>query len=87
MVLVMEINLNALLNIISNNNFKFVSFSCFPSVKCDLSLIIDDNTKIDEIMILIKKSGGYLVRDVNVFDLYNKENYQDKKSVLFQLFD
>ena len=37
MVLVMEINLNVLLNIISNNNFKFVSFSRFPSVKCDLS--------------------------------------------------
>jgi len=70
MVLVMEINLNVLLNIISNNNFKFVSLSHFPSVKCDLSLIIDDNTKIDEIINLIKQSGGYLVHDMNVFDLH-----------------
>lgn len=79
-VLVMEINLNVLLDI-SNCNFKFIPFSRFPSVKRDLSLIVDSEVKIDTIINLVKQSGGCLVHDVNVFDLYKNENYQGKKSV------
>ena len=79
-VLVMEINLSILFKI-KSNEFRFSLFSNFPSVKRDLSLIVDNDLKIEEIISLVKKSGGSLVKDVSVFDLYKNENFLNKKLV------
>lgn len=83
-VLIMEIDLSFLFEI-KNNEFKFLPFSNFPSVKRDLSLIVDNNLKIEKIINLVKNSGGFLVKDVSVFDLYKNENFSDKKSIAISI--
>ena len=84
-VLIMEIDLDFLFKI-KSNEFKFSSFSNFPTVKRDLSLIVNNDLKIEEIINLVKKNGGPLVKDVSVFDLYKNENFLNKKSISISIF-
>ena len=81
----MEIDLDFLFKI-KSNEFKFSSFSNFPTVKRDLSLIVNNDLKIEEIINLVKKNGGPLVKDVSVFDLYKNENFLNKKSISISIF-
>lgn len=84
-VLIMEIDLDFLFKI-KSNEFKFSSFSNFPTVKRDLSLIVDNDLKVEEIINLVKKNGGPLIKDVSVFDLYKSENFLNKKLISISIF-
>ena len=48
--------------------------SKYPSVTRDISLIVSDDTRAQDMIKLIKKIGGKIVKDVSVFDIYQGEH-------------
>ena len=84
-IYVFEINLTKLLNNRSSKmNFK--ELSKFPSVTKDLAFIMNKNTLSEDIIKVIKKSGGRLLTNIEVFDVYVGENVgNDEKSIAYKL--
>ena len=65
---------------------KFKEVPKYPSIEKDMSFAVDKDVPAKEIMDLIKKKGGRLLTDVNVFDVYTGENVEaSKKSIAFKL--
>lgn len=84
-VFVCEINLDKLLqNKISK--LKYKEISKFPKVEKDLAFITDKDMEATELINAIKKSGGKLLKEIKVFDVYTGENIdKSKKSIAFNL--
>ena len=84
-VFVMEINLDKLLDK-KVGKMKFKEISKFPSIKKDLSILVDKDIPSKEIELKIKKKAGKLLKDIKVFDLYEGKNImQNKKSLAYSL--
>ena len=83
-IYVAEISLNKLMK--SIKPIKFKPASKYPEVVKDLAFIVDKNTTAQDLMNQIKKSGGRLLTDIDVFDVYMGENIgENKKSIAFTL--
>jgi len=84
-VYVFEINLTKLLkNKASRMNFK--ELSKFPSVSKDLAFIMNKDVLSETIEKEIKKAGGKLLTNIEVFDVYTGENVgEDEKSIAYKL--
>ncbi|MEM8567784.1 MAG: phenylalanine--tRNA ligase subunit beta, partial [Bacteroidota bacterium] len=66
---------------LTNNNIEYQEVSKYPEVRRDLSLVIDKSVSYSEIEELALKSERYLLRRVNVFDVYEgKEIGENKKA-------
>ena len=85
-VYVMEIDLDKLLSK-QVGKMKFKEISKFPSVKKDLSFVVDKNISSKEIEEKIKKNAGKLLQEIKVFDLYEGKNLLDldKKALAYSL--
>ena len=84
-VYVMEINLDKLLAK-RTGKMKYKEISKYPTVKKDLSIVIDNNITANEIAMQIKKAAGSLLLDSEVFDVYTGKGIDNnKKSVAFSL--
>ncbi len=84
-VYVAEINLDKLLkNRVSKLKYKEVSK--YPKVVKDLAFIVDKNINSEDIVKVIKKSGGKTLTNIEVFDLYTGENVKEnEKSIAYSL--
>ena len=85
-VFVMEINLDKLLEK-HVGKMKFKEISKFPSIKKDLSILVDKKITSKEIETKIKKKAGKLLQSIQVFDVYEGKNILDnnKKSLAYSL--
>ena len=80
-VYLLEIDLDELLETYSGMSTVFTPLPKFPSVKRDLSLIVDRGISSGEILEKMKKVSN-LVEDAWIFDVFEGENVQKgKKSV------
>ena len=73
-----------------NKTQQFEELSKFPKVRRDLSLVVDKKVTYQEIKSLAERSERNILRDVNVFDIYEGENLGEGKksySVSFMLQD
>lgn len=83
-VYVFELSLNSLMSKVKP--IKFKAASKFPKIKKDLSFIIKDNMTSDEVANVIKKAGGRLLTDIEVFDVYKGEKLEEGyKSIAYSL--
>ena len=84
-VYVAEINLDKLLkNRVSKLKYKEVSK--YPKVVKDLEFIVEKNINSEDIVKVIKKSGGKTLTNIEVFDLYTGENVKEnEKSIAYSL--
>lgn len=57
----------------------------YPSVKKDIAIILDKGITADEISKVIKKAGGNLLINQEMFDVYTNAILGDKKSVAYSL--
>lgn len=58
----------------------------YPSITRDIALVVDKTTAAGELESMIKAAGGNLLKEVQVFDLYEGERMeQGKKSIAFSL--
>ncbi len=83
-VYVFEINLNKLLAK-RVSKMKFKEISVYPTIKKDIAIILDKNITSDEISKVIKKAGGNLLINEEMFDIYTNAILGDKKSVAYSL--
>lgn len=84
-VYAMEIDLDKLLDK-KVSKMKYKEISKFPSVKKDIALIVDKKVLAQDLQKAIKSSGGRLLLNSQVFDLYEGKGIPEgKKSLAFTL--
>ena len=80
-VFVADFDWDYILDLIKYNNTRYKEFSKFPFVRRDLSLLLDDNVNFSDLEALAYKSEKSLLKEVNLFDVYEgKELPKGKKS-------
>lgn len=68
------------------NTRYFAEISKFPSVKRDLAIVIDRNISFEELKESIRESGGMMLKNLELFDMYTDEKLgKNKKSLAFSL--
>ena len=83
-VYVCELSLNSLM--IDVKPLKFKAASKYPEIKKDLAFVVDRNIDSYIISNVIKKTGGRLLTDIHVFDVYTGEKINSsKKSIAYSL--
>ncbi|MCR4911909.1 MAG: phenylalanine--tRNA ligase subunit beta [Bacilli bacterium] len=84
-VFVLEMDLEPLLEAKVTIN-KMAPISKFPTVSRDLAFIIDKGVPASDIIKVIKVAGKGIVKDVNIFDVYEGSNISpNKKSVAINI--
>jgi phenylalanyl-tRNA synthetase beta chain len=82
---VFELSLTDLLGA-NVEEIKYEAIPRFPSIGRDIALVVDRNIPAGELEAVIKETGGRLLTDVQVFDVYEGEKIDaSKKSVAFAL--
>ena len=85
-IYVLEINLSILLEN-RTSKMKYKEISKYPGISKDMAFVLDDNITSEEVIKTIKKTGGRLVTNIKVFDLYKGSNLgEKKKSLAFNLY-
>lgn len=89
-VIFADFNWDNVLQVVKNKKIKFQEIPKFPKVRRDFALLIDENTTFAEIHNIAKQSERNLLKEVNLFDVYQGDNLpKGKKSyaVSFTLQD
>ena len=82
---VCEISLTKL-NINKTGDVKYQELNKYPKIEKDLAFIVDDNIESIKLLKEIRKTGGKLLTDVKVFDIYKGDKIdQSKKSIAYNL--
>lgn len=74
----------------NKREFKLEAVPELPSVRRDLSLVLDKSVRFEQIQKIISKNGSKKITSVNVFDVYEGkplENHQKAVSVSIELYD
>ena len=84
-IYVLEINLDKVLNN-KASKMTFKDIPKFPEVKKDMAFIIDKKVNAGELVDVIRKTGGRLLTDIEIFDVYTGEKVKDnEKSIAYSL--
>ncbi|MFN0047679.1 MAG: phenylalanine--tRNA ligase subunit beta [Cytophagales bacterium] len=67
------------INKLVTNKLQFVEISKFPEVRRDLSLVIDKKVRFEEIQKLAQKTEKKILREMNVFDIYEGDKIDASK--------
>lgn len=68
------------------NTYKFKPISKFPVVERDIALTFNENINAKQIIDIIKKAGGNILIDSQIFDIFRSEKIgNDNKSVAIKL--
>ncbi|WP_438988490.1 phenylalanine--tRNA ligase subunit beta [Polaribacter sp.] len=78
-VLFADFNWDTILKITGNNTVKVVSLPKFPTVKRDLALLLDTKTEFKEIYNLAFQSEKKLLKEVDLFDVYEGDRLPEGK--------
>ncbi|MDO6759277.1 phenylalanine--tRNA ligase subunit beta [Tamlana sp. 2_MG-2023] len=89
-VIYADFNWDAILDVVKHNNIKFKAIPKFQPVRRDFALLLDDNVTFEAIYKLAKQSEKQILKDVNLFDVYQGKNLPEGKksyAVSFTLLD
>ncbi len=89
-VLFANFNWDAILDLVKHNKIKFKAIPKYPEVRRDFALLLDDKVTFESIYKIAKQSEKQLLKDINLFDVYQGKNLpKGKKSyaVSFTLQD
>ena len=65
---------------------SYAEVSKYPSIKRDFAIVVDNNVQSSDIISAVKKHGGQLVVDANVFDVFvGADLGEGKKSLAFSI--
>ena len=65
---------------------QYKELSKYPTISKDLAFVVDKKIMAEEVITIIKKTGGKLLTSINVFDIYEGNNVNDnEKSIAFNL--
>ncbi len=84
-VYALEINLDKVLSIHSKK-MSYKDIPKFPGMEKDMAFVVKKDVSCGDIITYIKKNGGKLLTDVELFDIYEGPNVKDdEKSLAFHL--
>ncbi len=84
-VFVFEINIDKLLEN-RTSNIKFKEIPKYLGMQKDVAFVVNKNVTNKEIIDVIKKSGGKLITDIEVFDVYSGDKIgKDEISIAYNL--
>ena len=84
-IYVCELSLTKL-NLNKTGDVKYQELNKYPKIEKDLAFVVDDNVESFEILKEIKKTGGKLLTEVNVIDIYKGDKLDSsKKSIAYNL--
>ncbi len=72
-------NWSVVLKLMSGKDVQYKPVTKFPSVRRDLALLIDESVGFDDIKTIAKKVEQRLLKDVNLFDVYEGKNLTSGK--------
>ncbi|AQS93319.1 phenylalanine--tRNA ligase subunit beta [Polaribacter sp. BM10] len=78
-VLFADFNWDTILKITGNKNIKIADLAKFPAVKRDLALLLDTKTEFKELYNAAFQSEKKLLKEVDLFDVYEGENLPEGK--------
>ena len=84
-VLFADFNWDNLLKITGNKNMKVTELTKFPPVKRDLALLLDSKIEFKEIYNLAFQSEKHLLKEVDLFDVYEGDKLPKGKKSYAQL--
>ena len=73
-----DFNWNLILKLIGGK-IKFVDIPKYPEVRRDLALLVDENVTFDVIYNIARQTEKSLLKEVNLFDVYQGKNLPDGK--------
>jgi len=80
-----EINFEKLVELATEER-TYLPPSKYPAIVRDISLLVDQGTKVIEALNLIHAAGGPLIRDVDLFDMYQGDGVPgSKKNLAFHI--
>lgn len=80
-VLYADFNWDIILKIIPQKNIGFSAIPKYPKVRRDFALLLDDEVSFNSIYMLAKKTERNLLKEINLFDVYQGKNLpKGKKS-------
>lgn len=83
-VYVAELSMNAFMK--KTKPLKYKEASKYPVIEKDMAFTISREESVQTLLEQMKKSGGRLLNDIQVFDVYTGENISDSlKSIAFHL--
>jgi phenylalanyl-tRNA synthetase beta chain len=62
-----------------SNKIKFTDIPKYPEVRRDLALLLDENVKFEQIYNIARQTEKGLLKDVNLFDVYQGNNLPEGK--------
>jgi len=78
---VADFNWDVLLKIVKGSNIVYSPVNKFPSIRRDLSLLVDKNISFSELESIAKSIKCNILKDINLFDVYTGDKLpKDKKS-------
>ena len=84
-IFVFEIDLDKLLSL-HPSKMTYKDISKYPSIIKDVAFVVNKNVLNGDITTLIKKAGGRMLNQIEVFDVYTGENVKDnEKSIAYTL--
>ncbi|EPR73396.1 Phenylalanyl-tRNA synthetase beta chain [Winogradskyella psychrotolerans RS-3] len=80
-VLFADFNWDNVIEMAKHNKIKFSPISKYPSIRRDFALLLDNNVTFEDIDTIAKQTEKQLLKNVNLFDVYEGKNLpQGKKS-------
>lgn len=77
-VLYAEFNWDLVIKLISNK-IKFQDIPKYPEVRRDLALLLDESISYEQLLKIAQQTEKYLLKDVNLFDVYEGTNLPEGK--------
>ena len=74
-----DFNWDAVLDFAKHNKIKFTEIPKFPEVRRDFALLLEESVKFEDIHTLAKQTEKQLLKDVDLFDVYQGENLPSGK--------
>lgn len=88
-VLFADFNWDNVIDIVQHNKIKFQAIPKYPSIRRDFALLLDHKVTFEEINTIARQTEKHILKEVNLFDVYEGKNLADGKksyavSFLFQ---
>lgn len=83
-IYVTEINLSILYGK-KTKKIKYPEISKYPDIIKDVAFILDKKVLVSDVIKEIRKNGTKILNDVTIFDLYESDKLDNKRSIAFKL--
>ena len=80
-----ELDISTMMQKVESENF-FEPLAKFPFISRDLSMIVGDRVRVGDVERVIYATGGELIKDVDLFDLYKNEETGERSMAFHIIF-